>query len=113
MSAGSPAATAGAIITTGTGRAIGIGTSWNPSATRSLGRATEPFWDQDCMQYDCAANRGQKKARILSIATLIFILTAGLSSSYAAPNCKTGKACGDSCIAQDKECHIAPPPAKV
>ncbi len=51
--------------------------------------------------------------KILSTAALIFILTAALSTAEAAPNCKTGKPCGNSCIAQDKECHIAPPAAKV
>lgn len=51
--------------------------------------------------------------KILSVAALAFIMTAALSAAEAAPNCKTGKPCGNSCIAQDKECHIAPPAAKV
>jgi hypothetical protein len=29
----------------------------------------------------------------------------------AVPECKTGKACGDTCIAKDRICHI-PKPAK-
>ena len=51
--------------------------------------------------------------KILSIAALAFVMTAALSTAEAAPNCTKGKPCGDTCIAQDKECHITPPAAKV
>jgi hypothetical protein len=43
--------------------------------------------------------------RTLAIAaTLAFALAA--SSASAAPNCKVGKPCGNSCISKDKVCHI-------
>lgn len=48
--------------------------------------------------------------RKLATAALALVLTVHAAS--AAPNCKTGIPCGDTCIAQGKECHIAPPPAK-
>lgn len=49
--------------------------------------------------------------RLLSVAIIacIFFISA---SAEAGPTCTKGKPCGDSCIAQDKECHIAPKPAK-
>ncbi|GGF00604.1 hypothetical protein GCM10011611_02750 [Aliidongia dinghuensis] len=51
--------------------------------------------------------------RIVSVALLALVLGAGLSpAAYAAPNCTTGKPCGDTCIAKDKTCNIAPKPAK-
>ena len=52
--------------------------------------------------------------RMLSVALLALVLGVGMSSAAsAAPDCKTGKPCGDSCIAKDKTCHIASKPAKV
>ena len=51
--------------------------------------------------------------RILSLALLALVLGLGVApSAYAAPNCTTGKACGDSCIAKDKTCNIPAKPAK-
>ena len=43
-----------------------------------------------------------------TLMVLALLLSAPLPVQ-AAPNCKTGKPCGDTCIAQDKECHIPPP----
>jgi hypothetical protein len=31
---------------------------------------------------------------------------AAATPAKAAPNCKKGKPCGNTCIAKDKECHI-------
>lgn len=43
--------------------------------------------------------------RTLTIAAaLAFALAA--SSASAAPNCKVGKPCGNSCISKDKVCHM-------
>lgn len=38
---------------------------------------------------------------IAVIATLAFVTAAG-----AAPNCKTGVPCGNTCIAKGKVCHM-------
>jgi hypothetical protein len=46
-----------------------------------------------------------------SLIALAFVVSfSGMSN--AAPNCTKGKPCGNSCIAQDKECHIPAAPAK-
>jgi hypothetical protein len=56
---------------------------------------------------------GEVMKRILSMALLALVLGLGMSSmANAAPNCTTGKACGDSCIAKDKKCSIPAAPAK-
>ena len=48
--------------------------------------------------------------KILSAALLAVVLAVSASSAaMAVPECKTGKPCGDSCIAKDKTCHIAAP----
>ncbi|MDB5407093.1 MAG: hypothetical protein JWL84_2005 [Rhodospirillales bacterium] len=48
--------------------------------------------------------------RLLSVALLGFALAAGVSRvANAAPECKTGKLCGDTCIAKDKMCHLSKP----
>ena len=45
-------------------------------------------------------------SRLLSVALLGFVLAIGVSPiATAAPECKTGKLCGDTCIAKDKICH--------
>jgi len=44
--------------------------------------------------------------------SMILALAAGVAvagSAYAAPNCKTGVACGNTCIAKGKVCHVTPP----
>lgn len=48
------------------------------------------------------------------VSTVAIALALGLSSfpAEAAKTCKTGKLCGNSCIAADKECHAAAAPAK-
>jgi len=49
-------------------------------------------------------------SRLLSVALLGFVLAIGVSPiATAAPECKTGKLCGDTCIAKDKMCHITKP----
>jgi hypothetical protein len=49
-------------------------------------------------------------SRLLSAALLTLVFMAGVSpTANAAPNCKAGKPCGDSCISQDKTCHAAAP----
>ena len=48
--------------------------------------------------------------RIVTAAVVAFAL--GFAPAVpAAPQCTTGKPCGDTCIAKDKKCHI--PKAKV
>jgi hypothetical protein len=50
--------------------------------------------------------------RHLAVFLLGVVLATGIMPvAYAAPECKSGKACGESCIAKDKICHI-PKPAK-
>jgi hypothetical protein len=42
------------------------------------------------------------------VGTVLIALALSLTftmASSAAPTCKTGKPCGDTCIAKDKECH--------
>lgn len=41
---------------------------------------------------------------IAAVAALAFA-----SAAQAAPNCKTGVACGNTCIAKGKVCHVTPP----
>lgn len=44
---------------------------------------------------------------------LAFTLALALTTSAAAaPQCKTGIACGNTCIAKGKVCHVAPVTAK-
>ena len=43
------------------------------------------------------------------LTTTAFALMLGLavpSLAFAGPECKVGKACGDTCIAKDKVCHV-------
>jgi hypothetical protein len=45
--------------------------------------------------------------KIVSAAILALTFTVSFAgSSEALPHCKKGKACGESCIAMDKECHL-------
>ena len=40
-----------------------------------------------------------------TLMALAIFLALSLQAQ-AAPTCKTGKPCGDTCISADKECHI-------
>ena len=52
-------------------------------------------------------------AKILSGALLALSLSLSLASiADAAPQCTTGKPCGDACIPKDKTCHIPKKAAK-
>ena len=43
---------------------------------------------------------------IVALAALAFA-----TSASAAPNCKVGVPCGNTCIAKGKVCHVTTPPA--
>jgi hypothetical protein len=48
--------------------------------------------------------------QLLGAALLAVVLAVSASSvAMAAPECKTGKPCGDSCISKDKTCNIKAP----
>ncbi len=44
--------------------------------------------------------------KLLAVAFTVAMLAG---SAYAAPNCKTGVPCGNTCIAKGKVCHVTPP----
>jgi hypothetical protein len=44
------------------------------------------------------------------IAAVLAMSIASLAVANAAPSCKTGVPCGNSCIAKGKTCHISAAP---
>jgi hypothetical protein len=47
--------------------------------------------------------------RAIMIAAVAALALA--SAANAAPGCKTGVQCGNTCIPRGQICHVAPPPA--